>query len=71
MATIPTAAVEAASRRTDSIAWSPAPILVPKGLIEVYAIAYFRSAIVAATSHAAGNRRRHNYHQSEHRATVH
>jgi hypothetical protein len=65
------AAVEATARRTDAIAWSPAPILIPKWLIEAYVIPHFGSAIVAATSHATGSRRKHDDHQSAHRAAVH
>ncbi len=71
------AAVEAAARGADSIAWSPAAVLVPEWLIESYVIADIDSAIVAAVSHAAGNYhapgncRKHDYHQCAHRTLLH
>ena len=71
------AAVEAAARRTDSIAWSPAAVLVPEWLIEAYVIPDIDAAIVAAISHAAGQAyaagrcRKHDYRQSAHRTLLH
>jgi len=71
------AAIEAAARRPDSIARSPATVLVPEWLIEAYVIPDIDSAIVAAISHAAGNChaaghcRKHDYHHSAHRALLH
>jgi hypothetical protein len=65
VATAP-AAVEATARRTDAIAWSPTPILIPKWLIEAYVIPHFSSAIVAAACHATGGCRKHDYYQSAH-----
>ena len=72
------AAVEAAARRADSIAWSPASVLVPEWLVEAYVIADVDSAIVAAPisdaagqCHATGHCRKHDYRQSAHRAPLH
>jgi hypothetical protein len=71
------AAVEAAARRPDSIAWSPAAVLVPEWLIEAYVIADIDSAIVASISHAAGHCDatgqcgKHDYRQSAHRTLLH
>jgi hypothetical protein len=74
---IAAAAVEAAARRADSIAGSPATVLVPEWLIEAYVIPDIDSAIVAAISHAAGHShatghcRKHDYRQSAHRTLLH
>jgi len=68
---LPAATVEAASGRTDSIAWSPAAVLVPKWLIEIYAIAHVDPAVVATAGHTAGNCRKHDYQQSAHPPALH
>ncbi len=71
------AAIEAAARRPDSIAWSPASVFVPEWLVEAYVIANIDSAIVASISHATGQPhatghcRKHDYRQSADRTLLH
>jgi hypothetical protein len=64
LAPIRSPSVEAASRRADSVARSPAAIVIATDVVEVHAVADIDSTVIAAASHAARNSRDQQRDQS-------
>jgi hypothetical protein len=62
---------EATSRRSDSIAGSPAAIVIAIGFIESHAIANADCAIIATTGHATGDGCQHEPDHCAHCPTLH